>query len=60
MGVPAVHAGWMCYCGQRLPEGSDVVCHDCGREYSIAEGVCCERTAQPESPADDLAVPIAA
>jgi UDP-2-acetamido-3-amino-2,3-dideoxy-glucuronate N-acetyltransferase len=42
MGVPAVHAGWMCYCGIRLTEGDRPVCQDCGRRYLIADGICRE------------------
>jgi len=36
VGVPAQHAGWMCYCGVRLPdlEGT-VACPSCERQYHI-------------------------
>ena len=33
VGNPAVHRGWVCACGQRLP--ADLRC-DCGREYETA------------------------
>src|SRR5438270_3526641 len=29
MGVPAVRVGWVCYCGVRLAEGSEVSCREC-------------------------------
>lgn len=31
LGVPARRAGWVCECGERLPEG--LVCPVCGRKY---------------------------
>lgn len=43
MGVPASQAGWMCSCGTRLlarVEGTS--CPDCGRRYSIENGICRE------------------
>lgn len=43
IGVPARRAGWMCYCGVRLPEqGSKRTCPTCGRQYEISAGQCCE------------------
>jgi UDP-2-acetamido-3-amino-2,3-dideoxy-glucuronate N-acetyltransferase len=34
-GVPARRAGWMCECGNRLPDDvSDLLCSDCGRRYA--------------------------
>ncbi|MGO9125747.1 MAG: Gfo/Idh/MocA family oxidoreductase [Terriglobales bacterium] len=46
MGVPATLAGWMCYCGTRLPEGNGTrVCTACGRNYSMAEDSCVELTS---------------
>lgn len=42
MGVPAVQAGWMCACGIRLPEGEQVQCAECGRNYQIGNGQCSE------------------
>jgi UDP-2-acetamido-3-amino-2,3-dideoxy-glucuronate N-acetyltransferase len=40
MGVPAVQAGWICYCGIRLPEGTEVACPECQRDYIISGSVC--------------------
>jgi UDP-2-acetamido-3-amino-2,3-dideoxy-glucuronate N-acetyltransferase len=49
VGVPARHAGWMCYCGVRLPNGTaEPVCPACGRAYRVAEGRCGE-LAKPEA-----------
>jgi len=45
VGVPAVHAGWMCACGIRLPQGEQVQCSECGRYYQIENGQGCETTA---------------
>lgn len=33
-GVPARRIGWMCQCGERLPDGSAKVCRSCGASYS--------------------------
>ena len=41
MGVPARQAGWMCYCGVRLPAGDHVTCCTCDRNYLIT-GKSCE------------------
>jgi UDP-2-acetamido-3-amino-2,3-dideoxy-glucuronate N-acetyltransferase len=36
-GVPARRIGWMCQCGERLPEATgDVRCAACGSRFSIA------------------------
>jgi UDP-2-acetamido-3-amino-2,3-dideoxy-glucuronate N-acetyltransferase len=49
MGVPAQQAGWMCYCGTRLPRFSPhATCPECGRHYSNANGVCREIDAPAE------------
>lgn len=45
MGVPAVHACWMCACGIRLPEGDQVQCAECGRSYQTDKGQCAEIVA---------------
>ncbi|MFH1214748.1 MAG: acyltransferase [Candidatus Neomarinimicrobiota bacterium] len=38
-GVPARQIGWVCECGQRLPQFEETVkCPKCGLEYRIAEG----------------------
>jgi len=43
MGVPATLAGWMCYCGTRLPEGHGTqTCSACGRRYLVEEDSCLE------------------
>jgi UDP-2-acetamido-3-amino-2,3-dideoxy-glucuronate N-acetyltransferase len=47
MGVPAAHAGWMCACGIRLPEGERVSCAECGRHYEIDNGLCAEVVQGP-------------
>jgi UDP-2-acetamido-3-amino-2,3-dideoxy-glucuronate N-acetyltransferase len=39
-GVPARRIGWMCQCGERLPEGERMHCSACGREYErSSEGI---------------------
>jgi UDP-2-acetamido-3-amino-2,3-dideoxy-glucuronate N-acetyltransferase len=47
MGVPAVHAGWMCACGIRLPEAEQMTCAECGRRYEIEDGRCAEMVEEP-------------
>jgi UDP-2-acetamido-3-amino-2,3-dideoxy-glucuronate N-acetyltransferase len=43
MGVPARQAGWVCYCGDRLPESSpSPVCSSCGKTYKVTDGQCHE------------------
>jgi UDP-2-acetamido-3-amino-2,3-dideoxy-glucuronate N-acetyltransferase len=43
MGVPAQHAGWICFCGVRLPDlEGDVRCAACERVYVIEDGSCSE------------------
>jgi UDP-2-acetamido-3-amino-2,3-dideoxy-glucuronate N-acetyltransferase len=45
MGVPAKHVGWVCMCGERLPEGTEVVaCTACGKIYLIANESCVEQS----------------
>lgn len=47
MGVPAKLAGWMCYCGNRLPEGDgSQTCAACGRHYLVEENSCVEAASQ--------------
>jgi len=49
MGVPAVQAGWICYCGSRLPRfAPDATCPDCSRRYSRENGICRELATPPE------------
>ena len=33
VGVPARRIGWMCQCGERLPDGGDATCAACGAVY---------------------------
>jgi UDP-2-acetamido-3-amino-2,3-dideoxy-glucuronate N-acetyltransferase len=41
MGVPAKQVGWICSCGQRLPQGPlDATCTTCGKTYEISTGEC--------------------
>jgi len=48
MGVPARRVGWMCRCGVRLAESSEVFrCSACGELYSMQEGKL--RTVIPAS-----------
>lgn len=40
VGVPARRVGWMCQCGERLPDGGVGRCAACGTEYErAAEGI---------------------
>jgi UDP-2-acetamido-3-amino-2,3-dideoxy-glucuronate N-acetyltransferase len=39
-GVPARQAGWVCFCGKRLPEAHNPVCAACGKQYVIRDGRC--------------------
>ena len=43
MGVPAVRAGWMCVCGIRLTDASEMTCADCSRRFMIVGGECHEQ-----------------
>jgi UDP-2-acetamido-3-amino-2,3-dideoxy-glucuronate N-acetyltransferase len=41
VGVPARRIGWMCQCGDRLPEsGGAVQCPKCGHRYRISRDAC--------------------
>jgi UDP-2-acetamido-3-amino-2,3-dideoxy-glucuronate N-acetyltransferase len=41
MGVPATQAGWVCYCGCRLPsQQGEVSCAECDREYVVDVNSC--------------------
>ena len=43
MGVPAKQVGWVCSCGDRLPDGAPTtVCTSCGKSYEIAWKSCSE------------------
>jgi len=39
VGVPARQIGWMCQCGERLPDTDAPVCDACGTAYSLSNGV---------------------
>jgi UDP-2-acetamido-3-amino-2,3-dideoxy-glucuronate N-acetyltransferase len=40
VGVPARRVGWMCQCGERLPDGGTGTCAACGTRYERAgEGI---------------------
>jgi acetyltransferase-like isoleucine patch superfamily enzyme len=40
VGVPARRVGWMCQCGERLPDSGEGRCEACGTEYERApEGI---------------------
>jgi UDP-2-acetamido-3-amino-2,3-dideoxy-glucuronate N-acetyltransferase len=40
VGVPAKRIGWMCQCGERLPDSGDGACAACGSLYrSAGEGI---------------------
>ena len=56
IGVPARQAGWMCYCGVRLPAGpaSTAQCQDCGRLYALEADACREITTEESLPAIEL------
>jgi UDP-2-acetamido-3-amino-2,3-dideoxy-glucuronate N-acetyltransferase len=46
VGVPAHRIGWMCQCGERLPDSGDGTCAACGSTYvAIADGI--KRTGGP-------------
>ena len=36
VGVPGRRIGWMCQCGERLPDSGEGTCHACGTEYERA------------------------
>jgi len=38
VGVPARRVGWMCECGERLPDSGDRACAACGRSYVERDG----------------------
>lgn len=38
VGVPARRIGWMCDCGERLPDVPDATCPACSRRYTSGEG----------------------
>jgi UDP-2-acetamido-3-amino-2,3-dideoxy-glucuronate N-acetyltransferase len=43
MGVPAKQVGWMCSCGERLPDAAPLMaCGRCGKSYEFAGTACTE------------------
>jgi UDP-2-acetamido-3-amino-2,3-dideoxy-glucuronate N-acetyltransferase len=53
MGVPAAHAGWVCYCGVRLADHEEIaVCPECSRQYRIDESGCREVKPAPAEEAE--------
>jgi UDP-2-acetamido-3-amino-2,3-dideoxy-glucuronate N-acetyltransferase len=51
LGVPAQRAGWMCYCGVRLADGTpDPTCEACGRHYKVESNSCTEVGQEDASP----------
>jgi UDP-2-acetamido-3-amino-2,3-dideoxy-glucuronate N-acetyltransferase len=40
IGMPAIRAGWMCSCGERLASNPRVRCGRCGRSYTTAADHC--------------------
>jgi UDP-2-acetamido-3-amino-2,3-dideoxy-glucuronate N-acetyltransferase len=39
-GTPARRIGWMCACGERLPQGNRVACRGCAERYEIIDETC--------------------
>ncbi len=44
VGVPGRRIGWMCQCGERLPDSGTGTCKACGTEY-VSRGETIERTS---------------
>ena len=40
VGVPARRVGWMCQCGEKLPEGDELECIVCGSQYHVSGETC--------------------
>ncbi len=56
MGVPATQAGWVCYCGCRLPaQQGEVSCSECDREY-VVDCTSCQPKAQETKVVTELQV----
>ncbi len=43
VGAPARRIGWVCACGERLPDGERPACTSCARSYEIHGEACVER-----------------
>ena len=48
VGVPARRVGWMCRCGERLPDGPEPACAACGSRYRDRDGVLAPFDPAPE------------
>ncbi|HEX7476740.1 MAG TPA: acyltransferase [Polyangiales bacterium] len=44
VGTPARRIGWMCRCGERLPDTATAQCKGCGMRYAITSDACQELT----------------
>jgi UDP-2-acetamido-3-amino-2,3-dideoxy-glucuronate N-acetyltransferase len=44
VGVPARRVGWMCQCGERLPDGGAGTCAACGSTYEATGGLVRQMT----------------
>ena len=42
VGVPARRVGWMCQCGERLPESGSGTCTVCSSRYELRGGAVCQ------------------
>lgn len=61
MGVPAAHAGWVCYCGTKLPDTvPEAACAECGRKYLLSSKSCRELSVVTESLVPEVSPQIAA
>jgi UDP-2-acetamido-3-amino-2,3-dideoxy-glucuronate N-acetyltransferase len=46
-GVPAKRIGWMCQCGERLPDSGEGTCSACGSSYTRGGGDGLVRVGEP-------------
>ena len=44
VGVPARRIGWMCQCGERLPNSGTGTCAVCTSTYASVDGIVCQQT----------------
>jgi len=49
VGVPARRIGWMCQCGERLPDEPPMTCDVCGTSYEAAPGGIRQAPARGQS-----------
>ena len=58
MGTPARRRGWVCRCGERLPDGALIACGACGTRYRVGADRCAvETSALALAPAQDEPAP---